>query len=97
MAFSDFYDGVRFSAISADTAAFYVLGGRYLFQADATWGGGSVTLKGLMPDGTTYLTIISFTAANSTSLDLPPGTYKVVVATATAVQGSLIRVPYRAA
>ena len=99
MAFSDTDDGVLFSALSADTAAFRVLGGLYGMSVAATFGGGSVDLQMLMPDGSTYQSVLSaaFTAAGEKLVDLPPGKYKVVISTATAVQGSLVRIPYRAA
>lgn len=98
MALADFKDGVSFTALSASTAAFTVLGGRYAIAVNATWGGGSATLQALMPDGTTYVTVLTaFTGDGAAIVDLPPGTYKIAIATATAVQGFLIRVPYRAA
>jgi hypothetical protein len=98
MALTDWDDGVSFTGLSADTAAFYVLGGRYAVAVDATFGGGSVTLQILMPDGTTYVSILpAFTAAGAATVDLPPGSYKFDIVTATAVQGFVVRVPYRAA
>lgn len=99
MAYADTKDGVNFSALSADTAAFTLLGGRYEMIVSATWGGGSVDLKSLMPDGSTYVTVLAavFSADSAKILDLAPGTYKVVITTATAVQGAVARIPYRGA
>ncbi len=98
MAFTNWNDGVSFSGLSATPSSFYVLGGRYALVVNATWGGGNVVLKQLMPDGTTYIAVDpTFTADNSVIIDLPPGTYQLTITTATAVQGSLVRVPYRAA
>lgn len=97
MAFNDFKNGVSFSGLSATPAAFTVLGGLYAFAVAATFGGGNVDLQMLMPDGTTYESVLTtvVTANGQRLVDLPPGTYKVVITTATAVQGSLIRVPYQ--
>lgn len=66
---------------------------------NATWGGGSADLQMLMPDGTTYVSVLAatFTADGAKIVDLPAGTFKIVITTATAVQGSLVRVPFRAA
>lgn len=96
MALNNFQDGVNFTALSATTAGFSVLGGRYAFGANATWGGGNVVVQALMPDGTTYVSCATaLTADGFEVLDLPPGTYRIGITTATSVQGFLIRVPYR--
>lgn len=96
MALIDFKDGVTFTGLSADTAAFSVLGGRYGVGVTATFGGGSITLKVLMPDGSSYVTCLTpFTAEGVAIVDLPPGVYKFVIATATAVQGFLVPLPVR--
>ena len=77
---------VVFSNISATTAAFNLKGGQYGITVSATFGGGSVTLQKLAADGSTYVTALTaFSAAGFVSAYLPPGTYKVAVATATAV------------
>jgi len=79
--------------ISATTAPFQLDGGRYGIVASATWGGGSVTLEMLAPDNTTYVVAATAITANGTALvDLPAGTYKLVVATATALFVSISRV-----
>lgn len=103
------YEGKSFSNISATTAAFpLTLGGKYSVSVVATFGGGSVKLQQLGPDGSTFLDqqaafnnagteadlVISTFAANGTKvLDLPPGQYKFTIATATAVYASITRVP----
>lgn len=75
-----------FSNISATPAAFTLRGGNYGITVHATWGGGSVTLSRLSPDGSTYVsTGISFTADGYQNINLPSGTYELVVATATAI------------
>lgn len=84
---------VRFSNISADTSAFELGGGLYQFAVVATWGGGTVSLKQLGPDGSTYLSLADVTANGGQQLYLPPGQYKVTVTTATAVYATVVRLP----
>jgi hypothetical protein len=87
-------DGYLASNISATTGQFPLAGGRYALMASATWGGGSVTLDILGPDGTAWLVAATALIANGTALvDLPTGTYRFAVATATAVYASITRVP----
>lgn len=87
-------ESVKFANIAATTAAFTLKGGRYGLAAIATWGGGSVILETLGPDGSTYLsTGTTFSANGYATVDLPPGTYQVVIATATAVYFSASSVP----
>lgn len=75
-----------FENIAATTAAFTLRGGLYGVTASATWGGGSVTLQRLAADGSTYITCLTaFTASGYATVSLPPGAYKVAVATSTAV------------
>lgn len=75
-----------FSNISATTAAFTLRGGAYGMTVSATFNGGTVTLQRLAADGTTYVTALTaFSAAGYQSVNLPSGTYKIAVATATAV------------
>ena len=91
-------DGITATGQSATVTGVNLLGGRYAFGVNATWGGGSVQLEVLMPDATTYIAAApSFTADGTAVYDLPPGTYELVITTATAVQFFLVRVPYRAA
>lgn len=61
-------------------------GGNYGVTAKAAWGGGSVTLQRLSPDNTTYITVMTaFTADGYQNANLPGGTYRLLVATATAI------------
>lgn len=95
MAFNDFGDGVNFTALSATPATFQIGGGTYAFGVNATWGGGNVVLQICMPDKATYLTLGTFTADGTNIYQLPTGTYRITITTATAVQGFLISVPYQ--
>lgn len=86
-------EAVKFSNISATTAPFVLKGGQYQYTVVATWGGGSVTLEQLGPDGSTYLTAATALTANGGgTVDLPPGQYKFVIATATAVYAAIVRI-----
>ena len=61
-------------------------GGRGVFAAVATWGGGSAQLQYLGPNGSTWLNVGSaLTADGLQSFELPPGMIRCAVATATAV------------
>ena len=95
---NDFKDGVSFEDQSSDIGSFSLLGGRYLLAATATWNAGSLALQMLMPDGSTYIGITngSLSADGTLSLDLPAGSYRLAVTSATGAQGSLSRVPFRA-
>lgn len=89
-------DGNLQSNISATSSAFQLAGGLYAADAVATFGGGSVKLQALGPDGSTYVSVSSgtdFTAAGYAVVYLPPGTYRWTIATATAVYASVRRVP----
>jgi len=83
---------VEFSNISASTAAFTLRGGNYGITAKATWGGGSLKLQRLSLDNSTYVDVLSssFTADGYQNLNLPSGTYKFVVATATALYVDIV-------
>jgi hypothetical protein len=89
-----------FKNISATTAAFLLKGGRYGVDVIATFGGGSVILNRVAGDNSTVLpcpniagVATGFTAAGYQAFDLPPGSYKLVITTATAVYASVSRVP----
>jgi hypothetical protein len=87
-------EAVVFSNISATTAAFTYGGGVSRFTVTATFGGGNVGLEQLGPDGVTWLaTLTALTVNGSTAVSLPPGQFRVSVATATAVYTQLARVP----
>lgn len=82
-----------FSNISASTAAFALRGGQYGVMVNATFGGGSVTLQRLSLDGSTYVTVLTaFTAAGYASVNLPSGTYRLTIATATAVYAEVLSI-----
>lgn len=88
-------DGNAASNISTTTAAFRLDGGIYALSVVATFGGGSVDLQVLGPDGSTYVSALTaaFLANGTKVVFLPPGAYKWVIATATAVYVSANRVP----
>ena len=97
LATTNWGDGFTYTGATSSTAGpFSVLGGRYLFFGTAA--GTSATLNILCPDGTTYTAVqIETTSAYASAVDLPPGTYEIVVVSVSAQQGGLVRVPYRAA
>lgn len=85
-----------FTGLSSSTAVFGLRGGKYAVAAVATWGGGSAKLQTVGPDGTTTLSVNSatdFSANGYAVVDLPPGQYQFVIATATAVAASVCRIP----
>lgn len=87
-------DAQHFTNISATTAAFALIGGKYGVSYSATWGGGSVTLQILGGDGATWVAALSnFTANGYSTVDLPPGQYRFAVTTATAVYLAIARIP----
>lgn len=76
------------------TAPFNLRGGLYWIETKST-GTGTIDLKRLGPDGTTYtarITQITATAGQQT-ISLPPGTYEWVVATFTANYLEITRIP----
>jgi hypothetical protein len=82
-----------FSNIAATPASFVLRGGNYGLTVSATFGGGSVTLQRLSPDGSTYVTVITaLTAAGYASANLPNGTYRLLIATATAVYADVVSI-----
>jgi hypothetical protein len=93
-------DGVRFTgAGNSDTSpSFSLLGGKYLLSTQSS-GTASAQLQFLLPDGSTYQNVGSAATAGVTqALDLPAGRYQLVMGGAAGTaQGSLVRVPYRAA
>ena len=68
-------------------------GGKTAFLAEATFGGGSVKLQIKLPQGSyADVTSVTLSAAGMVVSDLPPGTYRAVATTATAVYCRLVRV-----
>lgn len=78
---------------AATSAAYVWKGGEGTFMAKATWGGGTVKLQFLGPDGTTWIDAGSnttLTADGGGNFSLPAGTnIRANVATATAVYASV--------
>lgn len=72
-----------------------VSGGHYGFVAEGTFGGGTVKLQLKTPQGA-YVDVasMSHSAAGLLSSFLPPGTYRAVATTATAVYARIARIPY---
>lgn len=95
MANVDYGNGFLVQNASATQGPFRLLGGKYEFTASATFSAGSVALQTLGADGSTYVTVQSFTAAHTVSLDLPPGQYQVAIVTATAVYANVVPISNR--
>jgi hypothetical protein len=71
---------------SATSASFTLRGGNYGLTCHATWGGGSATLQRLATDGSTFVAVVAaLTADGYSNANLPSGTYRIAIATATAV------------
>ena len=89
-----FTDGVKFTGGGdGETASAIVLGGEYGIGVYAgTWGGGTVDFQILLPDGSTYMSVLDTPYSDDSSdiLTLPPGTYRFSITTSTSVQGFLI-------
>jgi hypothetical protein len=83
------------NAAAGTSAAQYFPGGRAVFVAQATWGGGNVKLQCQAP-GQNWFDVASSTlsADGMLPLDLPPGQYRAVAATGSAFYASLVSVPY---
>lgn len=82
------------SNASATGAALYWAGGRGLFVAEATFGGGSVALEYQGPSGAWLSTpAVSLTAAGGVIFELPPCQIRAAVVTATAVYARADRIP----
>lgn len=89
-------DSQKFSNISATTSYFTLYGGYYKLAVVATWGGGSVKLYMLGPNDVALevdSTNTSFTADGHGNAALPPGQYRLTVATASAIYASIVRIP----
>lgn len=97
MANTNWSNGFKVSGASATQGPFELLGGKYGVSAVATFGGGTVKLQILGPDGSTYISIGSttdFSAAGYAAVDLPPCQVQVTIATATAVALTCIPISY---
>ena len=88
MGFLNHSENYVWSNIGGSVAGFVLRGGAYGVTVVATFGGGSVKLQKLAADGSTYVSVSSgtdFTAAGFATVNLPQGTYKITIATASAV------------
>ena len=84
---------VVFSNLSATPASFTLRSGNYSVTAIAAWGGGSVTLQRLAADGSTYVPALpAFSTNGMANTYLPSGTYKLAIATATAVYVDIVSI-----
>lgn len=83
-------ESVAFSAISATPAVFILRGGLYGISITATWGGGTATLQRLVVGTSTYVTVgDAFMADGYAAVNLPNGTYKLTIATASALSADI--------
>jgi len=89
------YRATLLSNASATGSAVAWPGGRGVFMAEATWGGGTVKLQMQTPNGT-WIDVdgASLTANGTKAFDAPAGQIKANVATATAVYSYAAVVPY---
>lgn len=79
---------------SATSAAKPWPGGRGLFSAEATFGGGSVALEYSGPNGTWLATpAVSLSANGGVLFELPPCNIRAAVVTATGVYATAARIP----
>jgi hypothetical protein len=89
-------DGKSFTNISANTAAFTLDGGLYGIDVSAT-GAGTVKLQKQRADGTTYASVSSATdfaaSPGYATVSLPAGTYRLTIATFTAIYANVRRIP----
>lgn len=86
-------DGQAYSNIAATQAAINLVGGKYGMTVTATFAAGSVAIEKLHIDGTTWQVVLNATAAGYSTVDIPPGTYRIAVTTATAVYVGVQRIP----
>lgn len=89
------FTGTANAGITADTATFSLLGGKYGILANGTWNSATYTLEAQGADGTTFVPVAAAISANGyASVDLPPGLYKFVKSgSPTAVWLSITRIP----
>jgi hypothetical protein len=100
-------NGFLVANASATQGPFALLGGKYGITCVATFGGGTVDISILGPDGSTYVIVFppasdvgtypthTFSANNYFAVDLPPCEVEVVIATASAVYVSCIPISNR--
>lgn len=85
-------DGASYSNINATTGEFALLGGRYAIAGEAT-GTGTMGLQIKLPNGTFVAAHVALSANGFVIAELPPGTYKFVIATFTAVYIAVSGIP----
>jgi hypothetical protein len=90
-------DAVKFLNLGAvTTSSFNLFGGKYGVIWQATLGGGNLALQTLSADGSTFVAVgANITALGLTVFDLPAGTYRFVITTATANFIAVTGIPYR--
>lgn len=82
-----------FSNISATTSPFILRGGNYGLTCHATFGGGNIALQRLATDGSTFVTVITaLTADGYASANLPSGSYRLAITTATGVYCDVVAI-----
>lgn len=82
------------NSAAGNSSAQFWRGGKVAFYAEATFGGGSVKLQFQSPQGTWIDVASSTLSANGFAiLELPPGQYRAVGATASAIYCSMIEIP----
>jgi hypothetical protein len=86
---------LKFEDDDSTPASFILRGGLYAITITATWGGGSVTLQRLAADGTTYITVMdAFSDDAFETISLPPGTYRLLMATASAMYADITSITF---
>lgn len=85
---------VAWENLSATPADFSLMGGVYALDVIGT-GFGTVTLQRKGPDDSTFINAATAISANGTSgaISLPPGLYRLTIATTTGVYATLTRIP----
>ena len=84
-------ENFAFKNISATPAPFVLRGGNYGLTCHATFGGGSIALQRLSPDGSTFVTVLTaLTSDGYGNANLPSGTYQLLVTTATGVNCDVV-------
>lgn len=99
-AVSNWQDGVSYTgALTANSPiTFRILGGKYFYYASAP--STSSALNILLPDEATYVAVSSSTTGTTSAvgpvmIDLPAGSYEIVLVATGAVQGFLVKIPYQ--
>jgi hypothetical protein len=87
-------DNFSLSDVAAGSYKFVLLGGKYGLSIVSTFGGGNIAFNKLGPDDATYILLATAYTTNTYAVfDLPPGTYELVITTATATYANLCGIP----